>query len=65
MTGIFCGKLFRCPASDPYQQSAPHEIRVNTRLSCNSLRPMTRRHGGVAANTGHLARSEIENRRQK
>jgi hypothetical protein len=42
MTGIFCGKLFRCPASDPGQQSTPQEIRVNTRLSCNSPRQATR-----------------------
>src|SRR2546430_377299 len=42
VTAIFCGKLLRCPASDPCQQSAPQKIRVNTRLSCNSPRQATR-----------------------
>src|SRR5947207_13596720 len=30
VTGIFCGKLSRCPAGDSCQQSASQEIRANT-----------------------------------
>jgi hypothetical protein len=58
VTGIFCGKLFRCPASDACQPIAPQEIRVKTRLSCNTPSQALWAHGGAAANAAALAQEE-------
>jgi hypothetical protein len=51
VTGIFCGKLLRCPVRNPTQRHQVKETRINTGLfALSTVKP----HNGMAAMRGVL-----------